>query len=133
MNFIELLVSGFAIDYLRAFTSTETQKPARSIVRSMLATPFGGATTTQFRPEKEKTNGKLDFPLNEERTSMKASFGWTVIRSSVRACGFLVYRRDCPADAEHFAADLAPFTFQTKKQAEEAGRQGYYYAYKPAT
>ncbi len=63
----------------------------------------------------------------------KAPFGWTVVRWSVRACGFLVYRRDCPAaDAEHFAADLALFTFQTKEQAEEAGRQGYY-AYKPAT
>ena len=61
---------------------------------------------------------------------MKAPFGWTVFRAGTGE--ILVYKRDCPADAEHFAADLAPFTFQTREQAEEAGRQGYY-AYKPAT
>lgn len=63
--------------------------------------------------------------------SNRAPFGWTVFFSSAR-WGIRVYKRDCPADAEHFAADLAPFTFQTREQAEEAGRQGYY-AYKPAT
>jgi len=51
---------------------------------------------------------------------MKAEFGWTICRR----CGnpYHVYKRDCPADAGHFAADLAPFTFPTRKMAEDKAK-----------
>lgn len=63
---------------------------------------------------------------------MKAPFGWTVVRdmrAPVDSGRFKVYKRDCPADKEHFAADLAPFTHDTARQAREAGQRGEY-AYK---
>lgn len=57
--------------------------------------------------------------------------GWTVVRTnSVNGreakCGFKVYKRDCPADEAHFAADLAPFTHKSKKLAREAGKAGHF-------
>jgi hypothetical protein len=61
---------------------------------------------------------------------MKAPFGWTVIRRLSVKCGFHVYKRDCPPDAAHFAADLAPFTHPTKVEAVAAGKRGDF-AYKP--
>ena len=60
---------------------------------------------------------------------MKAQFGWTVIRKPGTLDQTIVYKRDCPADTEHFAADLAPFTHHTKYAAVEAGKRGEY-AYK---
>jgi hypothetical protein len=57
-----------------------------------------------------------------------APFGWTVCRKG-GTDKIIVYKRDTPADAEHFAADLAPFTFPTKREAVESGKQGHY-AYK---
>lgn len=56
----------------------------------------------------------------------KAEHGWTVIRdTNGRFPGeFLVYKRDCPADAEHYAADLAPFTHPTQAAATAAGKRG---------
>jgi hypothetical protein len=64
---------------------------------------------------------------------MKAPFGWTVIRRpnlfKPKGCVFLVYKRDCPADARHLAADLAPFTHTSKAKAIAAGERGEY-AYK---
>ena len=63
---------------------------------------------------------------------MKAPFGWTVIRdpSDYHMTGmFVVYKRDCPADAAHHAADLAPFTHTTRALATAAGKRGEY-AYK---
>jgi hypothetical protein len=60
---------------------------------------------------------------------ISAPYGWTVIRRDEAACGFITYKRDCPADAAHFAADLAPFTHPTRAQAIEAGKLGNY-AYK---
>lgn len=70
---------------------------------------------------------------------MKAPYGWTVVRNNeLRAkndtssqCPFIVYKRDCPATKEHFAADLAPFTHPTKAAATKAGEAGNY-AYKDA-
>lgn len=59
----------------------------------------------------------------------KADFGWTVIARSYTEKGFHVYKRDCPADAAHLAADLAPFTHPTKAEAVAAGERGEY-AYK---
>lgn len=56
-------------------------------------------------------------------------YGWTVIRRDSATCGFHVYKRDCPADYDHYAADLAPFTFPTKAEAIAQGRLGNY-AYK---
>lgn len=55
---------------------------------------------------------------------MKAPFGWTVISRTNSPKGFFVYKRDVPADEKHFAADLAPFTHSTKKEAEAAGVAG---------
>ena len=55
---------------------------------------------------------------------MKAPFGWTVVLSG---CGKVIaYKRDCPADAAHHAADLAPFTHPTKVKAVTAGKAGHY-------
>lgn len=59
-----------------------------------------------------------------------APFGWTVVHKPGTPNGkFHVYKRDCPADAAHFAADLAAFTHSSKKAATEAGKRGEY-AYK---
>ncbi len=58
----------------------------------------------------------------------KAQFGWTVVLRPGTQKPF-VYKRDCPADAAHFAADLAPFTHPTEAAAVAAGRLGDY-AYK---
>ena len=71
----------------------------------------------------------LEPTTEEEREDMLAPFGWTVIRHNQERCGFCVYKRDCPATAEHFAADLAPFTHKTRRLAVEAGMRGEY-AYK---
>ena len=65
---------------------------------------------------------------------MKAPFGWTVVargggRTNPAEDEIYVYKRDCPADAAHFAADLAPFTHDTKALAIAAGKRGEY-AYK---
>jgi hypothetical protein len=57
-----------------------------------------------------------------------APFGWTVCRRG-GTDKIIVYKRDTPADAEHYAEDLAPFTFPTKREAVESGKQGHY-AYK---
>ena len=57
----------------------------------------------------------------------KAPFGWTVFRAGTGE--ILVYKRDCPADKEHFAEDLAPFTFDLKREAIASGKAGHY-AYK---
>lgn len=62
----------------------------------------------------------------------KAKFGWTVIRKDSAKQGFIVYKRDTPADAAHFAADLAPFTFPTHVEATRQGTLGNY-AYKRNT
>jgi hypothetical protein len=62
---------------------------------------------------------------------MHAPFGWTVIRRDSSPCGFITYKRDCPADQAHYAADLAPFTHTTRQEAIEAGKRGEY-AYKDA-
>lgn len=70
--------------------------------------------------------------ISKSSADTHAPFGWTVIRTE---SGFRVYKRDIPATAEHFAADLAPFTHPTRKAALEAGRRGHY-AYRhlePAT
>lgn len=61
--------------------------------------------------------------------SKAAKFGWTVVRDMSERRAFIVYPRDCPADAEHYAADLAPFTHPSKAKAVEAGKRGEY-AYK---
>lgn len=58
-----------------------------------------------------------------------APFGWTVIRKDSARCGFHVYKRTVPADHDHFAADLAPFTHKTRREAIAQGRLGNY-AYK---
>jgi hypothetical protein len=58
-------------------------------------------------------------------------FGYTVIRRDSAKCGFFVYKRTTPADAAHFAADLAPFTHPTKRAAIQAGKAGNF-AYKSA-
>ena len=60
---------------------------------------------------------------------MKAPFGWTVI-FQFSTGKVITYKRDCPADAAHFAEDLAPFTFPTKAAAVAEGKKGNY-AYKP--
>lgn len=60
---------------------------------------------------------------------MKAQFGWTVIRRDDAPGGFHVYKRKSPADEAHYAADLAPFTFSTRKEANEQGKLGNF-AYK---
>lgn len=59
----------------------------------------------------------------------KAEFGWTVVARGGDPNQVHVYKRDCPADAAHWCADLAPFTFATKVQAVDAGKSGHY-AYK---
>jgi hypothetical protein len=58
--------------------------------------------------------------------SNRAPFGWTVVRNgdSAARIPYRVYLRDCPADAAHNAADLAPFTFATKEAAVAAGKRG---------
>jgi hypothetical protein len=68
--------------------------------------------------------------------SKPAKFGWTVIRATFirdrlvgRQRPFIVYQRDCPADAEHHAADLAPFTHPSRAKAVAAGERGEF-AYK---
>jgi hypothetical protein len=62
--------------------------------------------------------------------SSKASFGWTVVHKPGTPKGaFHVYKRDCPADEKHHAADLAPFTHSSEAKAREAGKAGNY-AYK---
>lgn len=61
-----------------------------------------------------------------------AKFGWTVIRQLGETGKFHVYERDCPADVEHYADDLAPFTFPTKAEAIASGKRGHY-AYKDST
>ena len=54
-----------------------------------------------------------------------ASFGWTVVQRPGDPIGKpYVYKRDCPADKEHFSEDLAPFTHPTQKEALEAGLIG---------
>jgi hypothetical protein len=59
---------------------------------------------------------------------MKSEFGWTVVRQG-GTDNVVVYKRDYPADAAHFAADLAPFTHPTKVAAVAAGKRGEF-AYK---
>lgn len=66
--------------------------------------------------------------------SVRAPYGWTVVKAGIQnnrlpRCAFRVYKRDCPADAAHFAADLAQFTHTTAKLARQAGKRGDY-AYK---
>jgi len=66
----------------------------------------------------------------------KAPWGWTVVaqgggRDNPAEDNIYVYKRDCPADAKHMAADLAPFTHATKTLAIAAGKRGEY-AYKRA-
>jgi len=56
-----------------------------------------------------------------------APFGWTVVRKSDGKV--VVYRRDCPADAAHFAADLALFTHATRAAAVAAGKRGEFKRY----
>lgn len=56
-----------------------------------------------------------------------AEFGYTVIAQGGDPNRIIVYKRDTPATG--LAADLAPFTFPTKAEAEEQGRRGNY-AYK---
>ncbi len=58
-----------------------------------------------------------------------APFGFTVIRRDSAKCGFYVYQRDAPPDSAHFAADLAPFTFPTARDAIDQGKLGNF-AYK---
>ncbi len=58
---------------------------------------------------------------------MKAPYGWTVVAKGGDPSKIVVYQRDCPATG--LSADLAPFTFPTKKEATEAGKSGVY-AYK---
>lgn len=59
-----------------------------------------------------------------------APFGWTVVRKPGSPEGeFFVYKRDCPADAAHWADDFAPFTHPSKAKAIAAGKAGNY-AYK---
>jgi len=64
---------------------------------------------------------------------MKAPFGWTVIRRpnlfKPKGCVYLVYKRDTPADAAHWSADLAQYTHATKARAVAAGKRGEF-AYK---
>lgn len=58
-----------------------------------------------------------------------ALYGWTVVRSRVQhktKRAFFVYKRDCPADAAHHAADLAPFTHTSKAKAVAAGKAGHF-------
>jgi hypothetical protein len=62
--------------------------------------------------------------IQEHTMTIHAPFGWTVIRRDSAACGFFVYKRDCPADAAHHAADLAPFTHPTKAAAIAQGKLG---------
>jgi hypothetical protein len=64
----------------------------------------------------------------------KALFGWTVVargggRENPAEDIIYVYPRDCPTDAAHHAADLAPFTHPSKAKAVAAGKRGEY-AYK---
>jgi hypothetical protein len=60
--------------------------------------------------------------------SKKAPYGWTVVaRGGDRKV--IVYKRDCPATAAHFAADLAPFTHDTKREAVAAGKRGEFKRY----
>jgi phosphoglycerol transferase MdoB-like AlkP superfamily enzyme len=59
----------------------------------------------------------------------KAPFGWTVVAKGGDPNKVVAYKRDCPADEAHHAADLAPFTFPTKKEAVTSGANGHY-AYK---
>lgn len=61
----------------------------------------------------------------------RAPFGWTVVKNGIGEpgrphCPFKVYKRDCPATAEHFAADLAPFTHTSRRAARAAGKVGNY-------
>lgn len=58
----------------------------------------------------------------------KQPYGWTAIRRDSKR-GFHVYKRDCPADAAHHAADLAPFTHKTRAAAVAAAKAGSF-AYK---
>jgi len=63
-----------------------------------------------------------------------APFGWTVIAlgggsHDVSQDRVITYKRDCPADKAHYAADLAPFTYPTRREAMAAGKGGHY-AYK---
>jgi hypothetical protein len=60
---------------------------------------------------------------------MRAEFGWTVVARGGDPKKLHVYKRDCPPDAQHHAADLAPFTFPSKAKAIEAGKDGVF-AYK---
>jgi hypothetical protein len=61
--------------------------------------------------------------------TMKAPFGWTVVAKGGDPSNIITYKRDCPADAAHHAADLAPFTHPTKAAAVAAGKRGEF-AYK---
>jgi len=66
--------------------------------------------------------------------SNQARFGWTVVargggRFNSSEDEIYVYKRDCPADEAHHAADLAPFTHSSKAKAIAAGKRGEY-AYK---
>ena len=54
----------------------------------------------------------------------KAPFGWTVVLSG--SGKVIAYKRDCPADKEHYAEDLAPFTHPTQDAAIKAGKAGHY-------
>lgn len=57
--------------------------------------------------------------------STQAPFGWTAIRHLNLDDGVWearVYKRDCPADDEHFAGDLAYTTRPTRKEAVKLAR-----------
>lgn len=53
--------------------------------------------------------------------------GWTVVRNNSHNARlpYKVYLRDCPADAAHFSADLAPFTHKSERLARLAGAAGH--------
>ena len=73
--------------------------------------------------------------MNRYKADRSAPYGWTVVRKHVLKSrakdapeveSFTVYKRDCPADEKHFAADLAAFTYPTRKDAVAAGERGEY-------
>src|SRR5580692_171125 len=90
------------------------------------------ATTASHMQRKRRQRPTSSLPSKraalhcKEKTDMSAPFGWTVIRRDSAPCGFITYKRDCPADTEHFAADLAPFTHKTRVEAQEAGKRGQF-------
>lgn len=52
---------------------------------------------------------------------MKAPYGWTTYWRNGK-CRF--YKRDCPVTQEYFAADLAPYTFPTRREAQAHAQLG---------